>query len=656
MTAKEIISACIVPDTKTVFVLGCFERRVTVLAQQIRALNLADALISEEYVRSGRRIAVIGGGAAGVTFANAIALECPSVKAIDLFEAKSDLLHLQLNGRDRFIHPHLYDWPAMGSDQKDAGLPILNWSASTANLVAQTILKSFDADKRRFENLNVYKGRAVKSITPLKYAGCTIGVEGDKNGEHYDVVVLAIGFGYERCLGEGLYSYWGTSILAGGITTANEEEIFFVSGNGDGGLVDFAMAALKGHAHEAVISKVANFDGLVEVKKKLLEIEAAAWAAGDSFNIFEAYCAELPPFLPSDLFLRIHEEFRPGAKIVLHTNEKSLFRRDTSILNRFTAFCIIVADENAGSERIKLIIGKEFKGTVPTSGPILIHGEPQIDGARRFLRLGANREVAFEPFKVLAEKFRATHPGISLEYKPATPQLSAAARARFSKHTIPQTPSSTTSISVAQEDILEDLHGNSEAQQQQRREILESALDTASSEALDLKQVHPPKGKTIAQFTPSLAYVGSDHAIKVRYKAFKFGATEPLLVEAIDRTVAPASTVMPKEILQSEALDVVGKSIEELQQYVRLSAKDLHDKIIIALKSLEVTKAIEAASQLESYLNQNLSYFDGEQAAELYYVLAKIEVMRIETNSGEIVEEAKRRAKHFLEKARHVRS
>ena len=60
------------------FVLGTFERGVTVYRQQIRALNLIHALIEaasggKKVIAPGSRIAVIGGGAFGMTAAAAAA-------------------------------------------------------------------------------------------------------------------------------------------------------------------------------------------------------------------------------------------------------------------------------------------------------------------------------------------------------------------------------------------------------------------------------------------------------------------------------------------------------------------------------------------------------------------------------------------------------
>lgn len=46
MTPQQIINEAVIPGTGSVLVLGSFEKRVTVYAQQVRALNLVDALLS----------------------------------------------------------------------------------------------------------------------------------------------------------------------------------------------------------------------------------------------------------------------------------------------------------------------------------------------------------------------------------------------------------------------------------------------------------------------------------------------------------------------------------------------------------------------------------------------------------------------------------
>jgi hypothetical protein len=251
MTPAMVIAASVVPGTKSVFFIGCFESRVTLFAQQVRALNLVDALLDQGVVRDTGRVAIVGGGAAGITAAAALARAAPKLKAIDVYERKDELLHLQ-RGSDRYLHPHFYDWPRPGSLSPDAALPILNWRAGPAKDVAEVIVREFEA-LCQTSIINVKSAREVEKLTPAPLGGCRLSVAGaPKDGGFYDAVILSIGFGYESHIAEQNHSYWSPSILSSPIHAPGNEHIVFVSGNGDGGLVDFMMATYNGLDHRSI--------------------------------------------------------------------------------------------------------------------------------------------------------------------------------------------------------------------------------------------------------------------------------------------------------------------------------------------------------------------------------------------------------------------
>jgi ribulose 1,5-bisphosphate synthetase/thiazole synthase len=75
-------------DAASVFFLGCFENRVTLYSQQVRALNLVDAILDQQLVREHGKVAIVGGRAAGITAAAALAKAAPELQKIDLFEAR----------------------------------------------------------------------------------------------------------------------------------------------------------------------------------------------------------------------------------------------------------------------------------------------------------------------------------------------------------------------------------------------------------------------------------------------------------------------------------------------------------------------------------------------------------------------------------------
>lgn len=420
--SSPILTAARVPDT-CAFFLGCFESRVTVLSQQRRALNLVDALLAEQIVRPHGRVAIVGAGASGLTAAAAFAVAAPNLR-IDLFERSSDLMHLQ-RPSDRDLHPHIYDWPAAGSTESDAGLPILNWQAGTAKSVAVQIIDAFKLIERHSGgHLVVYTGCDVKEVHPVAGIGCRVEIKGRENGDVYDAAILSIGFGYERAGPDGQkLSYWMPASLIGPFSPG---AVLLVSGNGDGGLVDFSMAALQRHGHSEMIDLVVNHPQIGELTGKLLEIERRAWA-DEACDIMAEYQDLL---LPRKLLLDVYERLKRNTNVWLHTREPYLFRRTTAILNRLTAFLVIRADALLNpSPRI------QYRTRVECScepGSVVTRlGDDEIRPSLRVFRFGAASDVNLEPFLALSERFRQTLPPAVTSYRPATPELTPGARARF---------------------------------------------------------------------------------------------------------------------------------------------------------------------------------------------------------------------------------
>lgn len=64
MTPAQVVADARVPGTQSVFFLGCFEKRVTFFSQQVRALNLVDAILGQQRAPQTARVAIVGEGAA----------------------------------------------------------------------------------------------------------------------------------------------------------------------------------------------------------------------------------------------------------------------------------------------------------------------------------------------------------------------------------------------------------------------------------------------------------------------------------------------------------------------------------------------------------------------------------------------------------------
>jgi hypothetical protein len=430
MTPQEIIEDARIPGTRSILVLGVFEKRVTVYAQQVRALNLVDAMLSENLVRpDGGKIAIIGGGAAGITAAVALARTMPRLDQLDVFERSSGILALQQGSR-RFLHPHFYDWPAAGSDSADAGLPIMNWTAGPAGEVAATLRAEFEA-ARHNSVLTLHAHNAVTKLTPSNLGPIRVVVDkGSAVGRIYDVVILAIGFGLEAHLDGETPTYWAPSSLAGPIHTQLANPLLFVSGNGDGGLVDFLMAAFDALEHHQIGAMLMDLD-LGPARAELEAIEQEAWAAGADVDLLAAYRARLGPLIPPLVWQEIAARLRAGVRIHFHTREPRLLRKTSALHNRLGVYLVLEADHALGNKAITVTTGAEFDGDVPKRGEIRLVGQAPFEPFRRFLRLGPDSATNLGPFEdLLAAYPGAANPPASAT-RPESPVLTASAAARF---------------------------------------------------------------------------------------------------------------------------------------------------------------------------------------------------------------------------------
>ncbi|MCQ8240496.1 ABC-three component system protein [Rhizosaccharibacter radicis] len=430
MTPKQIIDNTRIPGTQSILVLGSFEKRVTVYAQQVRALNLIDAILSESLVRPvGGKVAIIGGGAAGITAAVALARACPGLDALDLFERNSGVLALQ-HGSRRFLHPHFYDWPAPGSENHDAGLPIMNWTAGPAGDVAATLRTEFES-ARHNSVLTLHEGQTVTKLVPSQLGPVRVVVDkGSAVRRIYDVVILAIGFGLEAHLDGETPSYWSPSNLAGPIHTQLQNPALFVSGNGDGGLVDFLMASFDALEHHEIGALLMGLD-LGPARAELETIEQQAWTAGADLDLLAEYRARLTPIMPLTVWQEITARLRPGVRIHFHTRENRLLRRTSALHNRLAAYLVLEADCQIGNNAITVTTGAEFDGDVPKRGEIRLVGQAPFRPWRRFLRLGPDSPSNLKPFEDLFATYPgALNPPLSAT-RPESPALTASAAVRF---------------------------------------------------------------------------------------------------------------------------------------------------------------------------------------------------------------------------------
>lgn len=441
MTRARVILESKVASTQGIFVLGCFEQRVTVYSQQVRALNLVDAILADSnHLGSRGKVAIVGGGVGGMTAAVALANAAPELEALDLFEERDNLVVRQ-SGSHRYLHPHFYDWPKLGSDEKDAGLPIMNWQAGTAGSVADTLIAEFEAT-RKTKALNVHTGRRVKSVNSNDKGLITVEIEGwHPNTRFYEAVILAIGFGVERFVGPENESYWSPSVLAAPIQTNPGNRPIFISGNGDGGLVDFLIAAFNGLDHTRICKFLQDLrlpDALAELER----IEEEAWAVGADVDLLAEYRERLKELIPRGAWLAVTDLLRPNTPIHLHTKEPRLFKRETALHNRFLVYLVLEADSSrsANGGLIKLDVGVDFAGAAPESGMVTLMGGQGFIPYKRMLRLGPNADTNLSPFETLLKGHASAIKAARPSGRPSSPFLTTEAMRRFAASTVPPPP------------------------------------------------------------------------------------------------------------------------------------------------------------------------------------------------------------------------
>jgi len=325
---RDMLDLLQMPGHPGLFVLGSFAQRVTIYSQQVRAINLIDALAGLGHLGPSSSVAVVGAGFAGLTAAAALA----SIGLRPtLFERETVPMHRQLNCGSRYIHPHLYDWPFRSIDDTDAGLPLLDWKAGNARAVAKTVTADWNAHYRDRVTLRLGHPHTVARILPHQRRWQLI-TECDAVTD-FDIVILALGFGEEPVEGSFSVPYWADIPLA---TVAVQQQQWLVSGAGDGALTDVMRLCIQHTDHEAALHTVV----------RALESLGTAWLvnfrqlaqtrnAGQA--LFEAIDVEA-------VTRHLHLEDGP-AKVILNATPEQVFGSDTvmpnaSLLNRLVVWLL----------------------------------------------------------------------------------------------------------------------------------------------------------------------------------------------------------------------------------------------------------------------------------------------------------------------------
>lgn len=282
---EAILAATRVPQRRGyVYCIGPYARRVSFSSQQHRALNLVWALKQDDQLRKGMRIAIVGGGIAGLTAALAFGFEQCTVH---VFEQSQQKLSLQRHTEHRFVSPTINQWPHV-EPSITTRLPFLEWHAGSCAQAVRVIEKQFDAAAGRnvavFDNVRVSEirdpvdGRVRLDLEPL-VPRARLPEDID-----YDLAVIAIGFGEESNDTTLPHtSYWQPDALEQHRSWHLKDE-HLVSGCGDGGLID-ALRIVHQHFDKGELAqRVASLLWGTELAETIRKAEKVARVRSDGLQ------------------------------------------------------------------------------------------------------------------------------------------------------------------------------------------------------------------------------------------------------------------------------------------------------------------------------------------------------------------------------------
>lgn len=325
---------------------------VTVRSQQNRALNLAWAL-REDLQQGTTTVAVIGGGAAGLTFATAAA---GLGAQVTLFEAHRRLMHLQDGSWHRPLHPEIYRWPRDAAFRNMSYGPFLSWASGNAHQVAQEIVGKFWDKYRRLPNLEVVHGRATIRADGKVVANRV------KPPREFSIVILAVGFGIENnAFALPSASYWRADAVGQSHLWGDRAKVV-CSGAGDGALMDLIRCCVHGSDDSAFYDRVLA----ITVKdpnllRKIREIEDRTPDADLDAAYRDVRAEDHPDSLPElDELLTDDRDI----DVTWVVQNERLFSRNSLPINRFLVSRIVELTEKEGRSRLTILRGATLSNVV----------------------------------------------------------------------------------------------------------------------------------------------------------------------------------------------------------------------------------------------------------------------------------------------------
>ncbi|QPC95759.1 ABC-three component system protein [Mesorhizobium sp. INR15] len=415
-TLDDWITVGSLPGSEGLYFLGTFERRITFYSQQVRAFRLVRALHERGILKPNDTIAVVGGGAAGVTCALALGLLDYDVS---LYDPAVEVLQLQ-SASPRLLHPHIYEWPALGSLDKSAGLPFLDWDLDTGRPIAKRLATEFHSHKAMLPKVIWQHEKRLDKLEKSDAEWRLTFTDGATR--IVQKVFLAIGFGDERTVGSAdTYDYWKERGVGTTAVEANPPATYLVSGNGDGALTDILNLLIKEFEHVPFTQTFLGYFNQDILRTTVLKAYDGLAPEADLEPVLETDV--LTTFRERGILDKLVPQLRTDRLLTVNSSGPLFSVGKAAQLNQAMVFAVLHAAEQAGivlrrsSGKIENVI-KHADGLEPAG--ITLGGAPLVERFHHvILRHGPNKEERYHPAKVQFDEYQK----VSTDRFKAQPEL-----------------------------------------------------------------------------------------------------------------------------------------------------------------------------------------------------------------------------------------
>ena len=359
---RLILNQMEIPEYPGIFVLGTYEKNVSILAQQIRAINLVLSLESEGRLlaqadaalppdrrnRKYKDIVVVGNGIAGRTAA-AMFSRCHC--NVTIVGPEDNYLRANpAHSSRRFIHPFISDFPFSEFPKivpDSAALPVMDWKAGNAHAVYNTLNGAWEGLLKGYGEYGRLTPVTARADEVLPTAGGRFIVLLDSSEIlNAEIVILAVGIGD---LPKGA-NYWDTNTQSLQ-EQASGGKVWLLSGMGDSNITEFITLVyspeLQASAYEQVVHELVKCFSDTNAGKLLLwcrQVEfACQYMRPDqaSLRLKEQYAEVVKrssdyPGL-TNLLEGCKKRLRAAGhlpKIILNSTTPTVYSRDAFPLNR----------------------------------------------------------------------------------------------------------------------------------------------------------------------------------------------------------------------------------------------------------------------------------------------------------------------------------